>query len=57
MAFAALDDVAGPSLAKTSARQRHAVIQLHTFADFAGFADDHAGAVVYEKMRAIFAPG
>ena len=32
--------------------QAHALIHLHVVADDAGLADDRAGAVVHEEMRA-----
>ena len=32
--------------------QRHAVVELHVVADFAGLTDHRAGAVIDEKMMA-----
>ena len=39
------------------AAQRHALIQQHIVADFGGFADHHAHAVIDEEAAADAAPG
>ncbi len=46
MAFAAFDDVTGFVFDKAARTERHTVVEFHVGADFARFANHHAGAVI-----------
>ena len=51
MALAALANVSLVVSLKAARSERYAMIQLHVLADLARLANDHAGAVINEKMR------
>ena len=57
MAFAAFYYLAVLVFLKAARSQGHGVIQFYPRPDPAGFAHDHAGAVIDEKMRADFRAG
>ena len=52
MTFAALADASGIVLGEAARAEGDAMIEFDVTADAAGLADDHAGAVIDEKVRA-----
>ena len=52
-----LDDITMLILLEATCAEGDAVVELHTVSDDAGFADNHAGTVIDEKMRADFCSG